>query len=228
MAAAVGVDRDRLATARQVHGSGIVVATGNGAGPSWSGTPPDGDIIIAGPGASALAVQTADCVPLLLADRGGRAVAAVHAGWRGLAAKAPAEAVRALAHTFGVEPCDLIVAMGPAIGACCYQVGREVREAFTAAFGDAETVRWFSPAPARLAANPPMPHVPAEPTIGRWFFDAWACARAQLETAGVDGGRIFSASLCTASHAEVFCSYRRDGKPSGRMAAVIRGRQRVA
>jgi copper oxidase (laccase) domain-containing protein len=86
--------------------------------------------------------------------------------------------------------------------------------------------QWFrEDGPARSAANPSLPALVQRPE--RWFFDAWASARDQLIGAGVPDAQIFVAGLCTASHAGVFCSYRRDGPPAGRIAAAIRcGRPR--
>src|SRR4029078_13150461 len=81
----------------------------------------------------AIAIQTADCVPLLLADSRSGAVAAAHAGWRGLAAGVPAAAVSALARAFDARPADLVAAVGPSIAAPSYAVGPDVAERFTAA-----------------------------------------------------------------------------------------------
>jgi hypothetical protein len=171
----------------------------------------------------AIAVQTADCVPILIVDPRTGAVAAAHAGWRGLAARVPEGCVSALARQFGSRAADLIAAIGPAIGACCYQVGVEVRESFRASFPVGEWTRWFHDVPIATAANPPMPRI----EIGRaarsdrWYLDTWTAAREQLEAAGLSKSQIYSADLCTASHPAVFCSYRRDGAPAGRMAAAI-------
>jgi len=108
---------------RQVHGAAVVRASDVGAGEI-----PEADAAVRGAAGRAPAVRTADCVPVLLADRGGRGVAAVHAGWRGVAAGIVGAAVRALGEE-GIRPEDLVAALGPAILGCCYTVGPEVLEA---------------------------------------------------------------------------------------------------
>jgi polyphenol oxidase len=213
---AVGLDPGMLRRVRQVHGNTAVVA-------SADSNLKAADIIMTSDSALGVAVQTADCVPLLFADRRTGAVAAAHAGWRGLAAGVPRAAVTALSQTFGSRAVDLVVAAGPSIGACCYEVGLVVRDAFASAgFSPAELERWFLDSPARLAGNPPMPGLPIGRRHDHWFFDGWAATRAQLERAGVPPNQIFASELCTASHPDVLCSYRRDGAPAGRLAAVIR------
>lgn len=185
-----------------MHGATVVIARG------LAGPRRDADIIVSDRSELALAVQAADCVPLLVADRRAGAVAAAHAGWRGLAAKVPGETIAALAREFGSRASDLVAAIGPSIGPCCYEVGADVREAFRTAFPAGESTDWFAPgAPA-----------------GKWLFNTWASTRAQLEAAGVPADQIFEARLCTASHPEVFCSYRCDGPPAGRIAGAIRSR----
>jgi YfiH family protein len=207
VAAAIGVEPHRLRRLRQVHGATVAIATAE------DDSLPDADIVISTQSDVAIAVQAADCVPLLIADRRTGAVAAAHAGWRGLAAQVPIETVKALALTFGSRPEDIVVAIGPAIGPCCYEVGEEVREAMMggASFG-LEASRWFTPGKKH----------------SKWLFDTWAAARAQLEAAGVPAGQVLGADLCTASHPDAFCSYRRDGAPAGRMAAAIKPRVRPA
>jgi YfiH family protein len=144
---------------------------------------------------------------LLIADKRTGAVAAAHAGWRGLAAQVPIETVTALTRAFGSRAEDLLAAVGPAIGPCCYEVGDDVREAMARVFAGRDT-SWFT----------------AGRSSGKWMFDTWASARAQLEAAGLPPNQVFEAGLCTASHPEAFCSYRRDGPPAGRIAAAIRPR----
>ncbi len=206
---------DTLHRPRQVHGKAVVL-------PSAHSRISPGDIIVTNDPLLGLAVQSADCVPLLLVDPTRGAVCAAHAGWRGLAAGVPQAAVQALKKTFGSRSTDLFVALGPSIGACCYEVGSDVRDAFAAAFSGSDLDRWFSVEPKRLATNPPMPNLGSDRRPAHWFFDGWTSVRDQLAAAGVTLEHIFSADLCTASHPDALCSYRRDGTPTGRMAAAIR------
>jgi polyphenol oxidase len=215
IAGAMAVPADRLVRMRQVHGADAVDAL--------PGAPPQrADIVVAGDGADlALAVQTADCVPLLLVDVESGATAAAHAGWRGLAAGVPARAVEALARAYNAPADRLMAVAGPSIGACCYEVGLDVRDAFLANGFDEQMDRWFLTKRQELDGNPPFRALPAEAAEGHWYFDGWRCLRDQLESAGVRPALIFSPHLCTASHA-AFCSYRRDGAPAGRLAGVVR------
>lgn len=233
VAAAMHVDRSHLVRVHQVHGASVVVrrAHQTPARPAITSSRPDADIMVSNDCSIALAIQTADCVSLLIADGADRtdaksgAVAAAHAGWRGLAARVPMVAVDALAHEFGARPADLIAAIGPSIGACCYEVGEDVRKRFEdAGFSAPQLARWFAGEPGLSDRNPPMPNLPPQRRADHWFFNGWAVAREQLIAAGVPAHQIYSAELCTASHADAFCSYRRDGAPAGRLAAVIRVR----
>jgi polyphenol oxidase len=211
------VDLRRL---HQVHGAEAVTYKKDQ--PVPAGALPRADIVLTDNRSAAVAVQTADCLPILIADRRSSAVAAAHAGWRGLAARVPHVAVERMTVDFGSRPEDLLVAVGPAIGACCYEVGVDVRDRFVQdGFSSAGVARWFRPDPLTLPANPPMRSLPAERRADHWFFDAWACVREQLESAGVPRDQIYCAELCTASHEPVFCSYRRDGAVAGRMVGII-------
>ncbi len=224
VAAAAQVGVEHFGRLQQVHGADAVTYKKGGEAPG--GRMPNADIVLTDDPAVALAVQTADCLPMLIADPRTGAVAAAHAGWRGLVARVPAVTVERMAADFGSRPADLRVAIGPAIGACCYEVGEDVRGRFEQAMFEAEEVdRWFAVEPQVLASNPPMRTLAGGRRPHHWFFDGWACARRQLETAGVPRDQIFSADLCTASHDEAFCSYRRDGTVAGRMAAVIRSKK---
>lgn len=217
---AMAVDPLNLVRVHQVHGAAVVVArSGNGA------LRAPADIMISSDAATALAVQAADCVPLLIADRRIGVVAAAHAGWRGLAARVPQVAVQALTREFGSVPADMVAAVGPSIGPCCYEVGADVRDAFTrAGEPDADLARWFFEHPQPTAANPSMPTLSTMRRADHWFMDPWRIARHQLETAGVPADQIHVAALCTASHSASFSSYRRDGARAGRLAGVIRRR----
>jgi YfiH family protein len=218
VAVAIGVAPPNLVRVHQVHGVAVVVARAGNAG-----TLPQADIIVSTEASLAIAVQAADCVPLLLADRRTGASASAHAGWRGLAARVPEAAVDALAREFASRPADMTAAIGPSIGACCYEVGSDVRDAFVRAnFDEADLRRWFVDYPRATATNPSMPGLAAAPQADHWFMDGWAIVEAQLQRAGVPADRIHLSALCTASHPAVFCSYRRDGATAGRLAAAIR------
>lgn len=113
-----------LATLKQVHSATCVPADGR------SGVLGQGDALLEDRPRSVVAVKTADCIPILLADERNRAVAAVHAGWRGTAAQIGRLAVKAMRDRFGTDPADLHAAIGPGIGKCCYEVGPEVASEF--------------------------------------------------------------------------------------------------
>jgi polyphenol oxidase len=205
----------------QVHGCRAVVVSGAAQvdGPSdASDRLPQADALVSDRCDVALAVKVADCVPVLLAATWSRdthsavpepvtrAIAAVHAGWRGAAAGVLRSAVLALADGFGVHSTEMIAAIGPSIGPCHYEVGEDTRNAFAAA-GHDETLlqRWFT-----------------RDTNGRYRLDLWRTCRDQLEGLGVAPANIHVAELCTVCHADVFYSFRREGVTTGRLLGVIR------
>ncbi len=205
-AASLGAGVDRLMRVRQVHGATVRVLRRAPAEASEREATPDADAIVSNEADLLLAVQVADCVPLLMADRRSGAAAAIHAGWRGSCAGIAAAAIDAMAREFGTRPADLTVAMGPSIGACCYEVGPELVAAFRQAGADeAQIARWFTRTDA-----------------GSLRLDLWSVNRDQMLAAGVAADRLHLSRLCTQTHLEVFDSYRADGPSAGRMAAVIR------
>jgi YfiH family protein len=219
LAAALGV---KVVRARQVHGTAVLVRR---PGDRDLAALPEADIILSHDPAVAIAVQAADCVPILIADRRIGVVAAAHAGWRGLAAGVPRVSVDALAKEFGSRPTDLIAAVGPSIAACCYDVGADVRQRFEAAgWPEAQLREWFCERPQPTTGNRSMPGLRTPPRPGHWYFHGGRAACDQLESAGVPPDQIFAANLCTASHPGTLCSYRRDGAGAGRIAAAIRAR----
>lgn len=209
VASAFGVDAACLVRAQQVHGTSIVVRRRGDPAAGSDAPLAQADILLSDDPSLVLAIQTADCVPLLMADRATGAVAAAHAGWRGLASGVPRVTIDALAKTFGTHPTDLVAAIGPSICAARYEVGEDVRQRFEhAGYAAAQLARWFLPG-ARAS---------------HWQFDGWASVRDQLEAAGVPPDAIHESGLCTAGDPELLCSYRRDGKQAGRIAAAIRPR----
>jgi len=211
---ALGAGAD-LVRVHQVHGVRVVACKRADVAHQQTATSTsrrllEADIIVSDDPSCVLAVQAADCVPLLMADSRTGAVAAAHAGWRGLAAGVPRAAVAALTEAFGSRPADLIAAVGPSISAARYEVDDIVRAAFVRAGHDERQLgRWF------LDGTRPA----------HWQFDGWASARDQLAHAGVGSARIHVSGLCTASHPGTLPSYRRDGKGAGRIAAAIRARR---
>jgi len=148
-----------------------------------------------------LAVRTADCVPLLLAEREGRAAAALHAGWRGTVAGMAGAGVGLLRERFGIAPEGLVVALGPAIAPCCYEVGVDVARQLADRYGREVVRRDLGP----------RPHV-----------DLLAANRLGLIRAGVAPEAIETLGLCTACRDDLFPSYRRDGRAAGRLWSYIR------
>lgn len=170
-----------------------------------------------------LAVQTADCVPILLVDPTKHAVAAVHAGWRGTLQRILTKTIGRMNMQFGSNPPDLLAAIGPSIGPCCYEVGTEVASAFGAKFANA--AEWFDelrtgdePNPLQWLNQMPPGH---QPPPKRVRLDLRKANRAQLLEAGLLGQNIFSIDLCTGCHPKMLFSYRKEGSQTGRLMAVI-------
>jgi YfiH family protein len=176
---------------RQVHGTGVAQAVAGG-------SPPEADAAVTGLPGVACVVLTADCLPVLFARRDGTQVAAAHAGWRGLVAGVLEATVRALCAAGG-GPADLLAWLGPAIGPEAYEVGGEVHDALLAA----------DPG-AGVALRPGRP--------GHWWLDLYTAARRRLGSAGVTA--VYGGAWCTATEAEKFFSYRRDGT-CGRQATLV-------
>jgi polyphenol oxidase len=114
----------QLATLKQIHSSSCIAAEGR------SGILGEGDALLENAPGGVVAIKTADCIPVLLIDERQRAVAAVHAGWRGTAGRIAARAVEAMGQRFGTRAQDIHAAIGPGIGRCCYEVGAEVAAQF--------------------------------------------------------------------------------------------------
>jgi YfiH family protein len=226
---ALGAPEMTLVTLKQVHSDAIHVI---------HAAPPaalSGDALITRTPGLLLAVQTADCVPILLADTRTRAVAAVHAGWRGTVARIVAKAVGRMQMEFGTRPADVVAAIGPSIGRCSYEVGPEVARAFAGQF--AEASEWFdvprelgrdlpegeivsgdSPNPLKWLSMMPPGHDPPPPTVQ---LDLTAANRWQLVDAGVSEKNISASGLCTACRNDLLFSHRREQGRTGRLLAAI-------
>jgi YfiH family protein len=178
-----------VATLRQIHSDAVIAAEGR------SGCLGEGDALIENTPGVLVAVKTADCIPVLIVDPRNRAVAAVHAGWRGTVRKIAVRAIAELHSKFSSRAEDLHVAIGPGIGKCCYEVGPEVAEQFREY--DAALTNITHPVHLDLAE----------------------INHRQIREAGVPSTQIYSAGLCTKCHSE-FHSYRRDKQEAGRMLSM--------
>jgi YfiH family protein len=178
----------------QIH-SGIVCDIDD-TGPASE--PMEGDAAVTSLQGVMLGIQTADCAPILIADREARAVGAVHAGWRGTALRIVESTIARIAEKFTIRPGDLTAAIGPHIGVCCYEVGEDVIAAIRGAAIFERRRDWEKP-----------------------HLNLAEAARRQLLNAGVPEEQIETSSLCTRCRADLFFSYRREGTRTGRLLSVI-------
>jgi len=192
--AALGFTEAQVVTPCQVHSTTVVRVGHAQAGQSLEDT--DG-LVTEEPGL-ALFLRFADCVPIMLFDRRLRVVALVHAGWRGTLHGIAVAAVEAMQSHYGSRTGDLWAGIGPAIGACCYEVGADLAGEFCRRFG---------------------PSVVAQPGLGRPHLDLPAANALALAETGVR--EIEQSGLCTACHVDEFFSHRREGGRTGRLGALI-------
>jgi len=222
--AAIGASKMRVVTLRQIHSD---IPHRVDAASLHSGEAPHGDALFTREPGILLAVQTADCVPILLADTKRRAVAAIHAGWRGTLRRIAAKTLGRMQMEFGTRPKDVIAALGPGIGRCCYEVGSEVAREFHAQFPSAR--EWFDGPFDALASGESDPnwlpwltmrppgHPPPSPRVN---LDLIAANRAILADAGVPLHQISASGYCTSCRTDLFFSYRRE-RSTGRLIAAI-------
>lgn len=195
---ALHLDGAHLATLRQVHSNRVYII--KDIPTQWN--PPEGDALATALENVALAVEIADCLPILIADPLARTVAAVHAGWRGTLAHVLRATVTEMQRAFGADPERLLAAVGPGIRSCCFEVGREVVELFEKEFPDFRL--------SRPALRP-----------GKYLLDLGMALEKELDDSGVRPENRYDLALCTRCHPQELFSYRAEGDRSGRMMAVI-------
>jgi polyphenol oxidase len=202
LAQTLGISLDAMTLCRQVHGSNVVIVTGDALGAGARAPLPDGDALETDLPSVMLTILVADCVPVLLYDPVHRAVAVAHAGWRGTVAQVTGATIDAMERAFGANPADLLAGIGPSIGPCCYQVGLDAIERIRASLPDSATVLLPDPSPEHAR------------------FDLWRANQDQLLARGVPPANIELARVCTKCRHDRFFSerYRRG---SGRFAAGI-------
>ena len=214
---ALGASDLPLVTLKQFHSDVIHVFE------SAPSDPCTGDSAITDRPGLLLAVQTADCVPILLADPKKRAIAAIHAGWRGTLARIVAKTIGAMQMHFATNPRDLLAAIGPSIGPCCYEVGTEVASHFLSQFPDAasyfdELRTGEEPNPLQWLNMAPPGHQPPPKNV---FLDLRKANQSQLWAAGLRPQNIHVLDLCTACRPDILFSYRKQGPSTGRQMSAI-------
>ena len=180
---------EQITTAHQIHSCIVLELAGTG-----GDRIADGDGLVTGQPGMLVGVRTADCVPILLVDRVRRVVSAVHAGWRGTAVGIAGEAVLRMQEKFGTRPEDVLAAIGPSIGGCCYEVGADVARHFGTWVPDLEQTA----TPARV--------------------DLKTVNRLQLEQLGLQN--VWVSQNCTYCCSD-FYSFRREKEQAGRMISYI-------
>jgi polyphenol oxidase len=215
--AAIGAKEFTLLAMKQIHSDLIQPFSARPAQPC------KGDASITKEPGLLLGTQTADCVPILLVDPHKRALAAIHAGWRGTLARIAQKTVGRMQLEFGSKPTDLLAAIGPSIGPCCYEVAAEFVTKFTAQFADAH--EYFDEARTGDEPNPlqwmnmrPPGHQPLPKNV---HLDLRKANRSQLVAAGLRAKNIFTSDLCTSCRTDLLFTYRKEGPESGRMLSVI-------
>jgi YfiH family protein len=189
---AIGCSMADLIVSRQTHGTQVAIARhadrGRGLYPAFDGFPAT-DAMVTNDPSVALGTIVADCVPILIYDPIQHAIGLAHAGWRGTVGKIAAGTVATMAETFGSDPGDLVAGIGPSIGPCCYEVGREVIDGWI----EAEVAGYDAAVIERDTG---------------YHFDLWAANRLVLIQAGLSGSRIESSGVCVRCAHERFFSYR--------------------
>lgn len=230
------LDPGRIAFARQVHGGAIDTVE------SVPRVVPTADALITAVPGLFLAVKTADCLPIMLLDPARHVVAAVHAGWNGTVLRIVRKVVRKMKSEFRTDPSDLFVALGPAIGPCCYEVDDAILVPFRRDFPGADSfivsLDQLEKTRALPRHNPvdslpesreslqagerePQPLNATREASRSFRLDLVGANRAELRREGVPESHILTTNLCTACYPSLFFSHRRDHGQTGRHVAIV-------
>jgi len=222
LCSALEVPRAALVSPRQVHG-----ATVHRVGTRDRGRfIPECDALVTSDRGVALLLRFADCVPILLFDPQQAAIGLAHAGWRGTVAGVAQATVTAMVEDLGSRPSDLIAAIGPAIGPCCYEIGPDVVAAVRAVFGTDTDLLGPPPRPVKgkpVQAARPLHASPRSQSEAKHVppvhFDLWGANEMLLRLAGVE--QIEVAGICTCCHSDQFFSYRAQNGKTGHHGALL-------
>jgi polyphenol oxidase len=197
--AALNLDQARLVTLRQIHSDRVHIIEDV----SNQGNHSEGDALITQIENIALAVLTADCFPILIADPFKKITAVVHSGWRGTIARILQKTIREMERAFQCNPAQLIAAIGPGIRSCCFEVGDEVAAPFDQEYPEASLT-------APVNAHP-----------GKFYLDLPKVLEIQLHRAGIKPENSYDFRGCTRCNVSDYFSFRAEGTQSGRMMAII-------
>lgn len=201
---ALNIDTENLVLSDQIHGVKIRNVNEDDRGKGFN-RPSDilgVDGLITNSRRVALVTFYADCIPVFLFDPVKTAAGLVHSGWKGTASQIAGEAVRAMKSTYGCRAEDMVAAIGPSIGACCFEVGEEVLSEFS------EKIDWSSSFFKKM-------------DNGKWHIDLKGIVKQTLINSGLVAENICTSSLCTKCSRDMFFSYRGDNKRTGSLAAVM-------
>ncbi|QSX08585.1 peptidoglycan editing factor PgeF [Alkalibacter rhizosphaerae] len=193
-----------LVLSDQVHGNRIREVCGNdtGFGTNIRAEHRGMDGLITNERKLGLVTFYADCVPLFLLDPKNKAIGLAHAGWKGTLLEIGKNALRAMKKAYGTDPADILVGIGPSIGPCCFEIGKDVADIM-------------------LDAHPGWVKYMESKSKDKFHVDLWQINRDQFMASGVLNHNIETAALCTKCNDKLYYSYRREGSAAGRMAAIM-------
>ncbi|MHB1127856.1 MAG: peptidoglycan editing factor PgeF [Bacillota bacterium] len=202
---ALGIPLDEWVGAEQVHGNRVALVTGEDKGKGsvdYLTAIGDTDALVTKTARVPLVAYFADCVPLILWDPVRGAIGLAHAGWKGTLHGIGPKTLEEMGRVFGTNPDHCLVAIGPSIGPCCYEIGDQVISLFKDKYND-------------------RPGIILEYPQERRLLDLWKANTISLLAAGVQPDNITAAGLCTSCHRDMFFSYRSEGGVTGRQSAIV-------
>ncbi|MFZ4549037.1 MAG: peptidoglycan editing factor PgeF [Bacteroidales bacterium] len=203
LAEKIGIDPHKILYASQVHSGNVKIIDEQAVADGILLVNPETDAMVTHLSGICLLVMVADCVPVLLFDPAKNVIAVIHAGWRGTVQKIVANTIAAMVSNYGSNPGDLIAAIGPSIGPCCYEVGEEVKQIVATSF---RTTEGF---------------LVKQKDSGKYHFDLWYSNHKQLVDKGLKVENIEVAGICTKCNPDMYYSSRASGGITGRFAAGL-------
>ena len=199
----IGIADDKILYASQVHSGNVKVIDDEDVAEGILKTNPETDAMVTDIPGICLMVMVADCVPVLLFDPVKNVIAVIHAGWRGTVQKIVSNTIAVMKTNYGSNPSNLIAAIGPSIGPCCYEVGEEVKLSVSSSFGSTEG------------------YLIKQKESGKFNFDLWHSNHKQLIDKGLRTENIETAGICTKCNSDTYYSSRASGGITGRFAAGL-------